>query len=731
MNSPSQRTADAPNPDRLEDTLLLNSKVTAVKGVSTARAQALAKIGIRSVRDLLTHFPRRYLDLSRVCTIVQAPIGSACTIACRIDRVVSKRTRTKLSIVELDVVDGTGVMTVTFFHMPWLAKKLKRGMRIAISGKVVDGYDFKQMTNPYFEELESDGINGKVLAIHPATGKLTTGVIRKIIEGALDMTSGMFDPLPVQVRARRNLISRGAALELIHRPRSMADVPLARRRLVYEELLCLQLYLMQQGSREPKSGHAHRHCIDGPHVERLCQALPYQLTGDQRRAVDEMFCAMASPSVADHMVLGDVGTGKTIVAAFGIAAAVDSEGQAMLMAPTEILAQQHGSTLGPLFEKADIRWALLTGSTSLADRTRIVEGFASGAIDVLIGTHALLEDDVRAEDVTFVVIDEQQRFGVNQRAKLLEKGSAPDALYMTATPIPRSLALTLFGNLTHSYIREKPAAASERKTFVLERSQRGHAYDAACEALDRGEQVYVVCPLVGKGEEKAVKRVEGDEDEPYHPDVLIEDEGDFDSPDARSAIQEARRLAGSVFAAYEVGLLHGAMHSDEKREAMEAFASGDTSVLVTTTVIEVGVDVPQATVMIIEDADRFGLSQLHQLRGRVGRGNLDAEVYLISSSKQPAALTRLAALVESDDGFEIAGYDLSLRREGDILGNRQSGSSALKLVNIMKDADLIEAAHEDAKALLEDDPSLEKDDVAALAHEVRMLFAEEGTVSGG
>ncbi len=731
LSSSRRLSGDPGSPDRLEATLALSSSVTSIKGVSSARAQALAKLGIRTVRDLLTHFPRRYLDLSRVCTISQAPIASVCTIACVIDRVTPKRTRTRLSIVELDVRDATGVMTVTFFHMPWLAKRFKPGMKLAISGKVADGYDFKQMTNPYFEELEDGGISGKVLAIHPASGKLTVGVIRKIVEAALDETRAMFDPLPASIRDERNLISRGAALERIHRPRTMDDIPQAKERLIYEEVLCLQLYLMQQGSREPKDGAVWRHATDGPHVRGLHQCLPFELTQDQSRTIQELFAAMSAKRVADHMVLGDVGTGKTIVATFGMAVAADSGGQSLLMAPTEILAQQHAKTLGPLFDQAGISWGLLTGSTPAPERRHLLVSFAEGELDALIGTHALIEDDVVARSLSFVVIDEQQRFGVDQRAKLLDKGDAPDALYMTATPIPRSLALTLFGNLTCSYLRQKPRRGSRRETFALERSQRGVAYDAAREALERGERVYVVCPLVGKGEEKRPKRQAGDEDEAYHPDILIEDDGDFDAHNGTSAIAEARRLASTVFAAYEVGLLHGGMTSDEKRQAMDAFVSGEVQVLVTTTVIEVGVDVPEATVMIVEDADRFGLSQLHQLRGRVGRADLDAQVYLVSSSAQPAALTRLAALVQSDDGFQIAGYDLSLRREGDILGNKQSGASALKLVNVIKDAALIEAAHEDARAILEADPDLVGEDVAALAHEVRMMFAEEGMVSGG
>ena len=335
------------------------------------------------------------------------------------------------------------------------------------------------------------------------------------------------------------------------------------------------------------------------------------------------------------------------------------------------------------------------------------------------------------------MIDEQQRFGVDQRAKLLAKGAAPDALYLTATPIPRTLALALFGDLTLSYIKHRPHAAAQRTTRVVAKQNRGEAYDAARAALARGEQVYVVCPLIGKDAEErdakaAGKRTpqEGDAEE-FHPHVAIEGEGDFADDNISAAVKEARFLQTSVFADYRVELLHGGMSSKDKQQVMDRFRAGETHVLVATTVIEVGVDVPQATVMIIEDADRFGLSQLHQLRGRVGRGSLDAQVFLVSASRQETALARLAAMERTDDGYELAAFDLSLRREGDILGNRQSGASTLKLVNVVRDGAVIEAAHEDARLIMETDPRLEEPDHVALGREVRLLFKGDHAVAGG
>ncbi len=718
----------------MADTLLLDSKVDAVRGVTAARAKVLEKLKVRTVRDLLTHFPRRYLDLSRICTIAKAPIGETCTISGQIHDVKLKRPRPRMPIVEVSLRDATGIMIVSFFHMPWLERRLKPGARLAVSGKLAFDYGFKRMTNPYFEELGDENVEGKLLAVHPATEKLPAGVVRRLVFAALDQTRGMFDPVPASLRVRRRLISRGAALETIHRPLDAQEAAEARRRLVYDELLLLQLFLMQQGDERSRHAGACAHTVDGPAVQALRGALPFQLTEDQLHAVDDLFTVMASERVADHMVLGDVGTGKTMVAAFGVAAAKDSGGQALIMAPTEILAEQHARTLGALFDAAGIRHALLTGSVPERERASILEAFAEGDVDVLIGTHALIEDDVRPRRLTLAVIDEQQRFGVDQRSRLLEKGDAPDALYMTATPIPRSLALTLFGNLTHSYLKQKPRAGAARVTCALDKSARGVAYDAARAAVARGERVYVVCPLVGSPahaaggvDEKAVR----EDEEAYHPQVAIEDEADFDQADPASATKEASRLARTVFADAQVGLLHGGLPADEKRRVMDDFAAGRVQVLVTTTVIEVGVDVPEATVMIVEDADRFGLSQLHQLRGRVGRGGLDAEVFLISSSKLPNAVKRLEALVDSDDGFEIASYDLSLRREGDILGNKQAGVSSLKLVNIALDSEEIEQAHADARRILDADPELVLPEHAALARELRQAFSEELQVSGG
>ncbi|MBX9033272.1 ATP-dependent DNA helicase RecG [Gordonibacter massiliensis (ex Traore et al. 2017)] len=726
-------------PDRLAATLALDESVGRVRLVSPARARALEALGVRTVRDLVTHFPRRYIDLSRRETVASAVIGEQCTIEGSVHEIKLKRPKPKLPLVEITLVDGTGTLMVTAFRQPWLMDQLKAGMRVAVAGKLEFNYGFKRMTNPFIEAIDGgDGqAAGMVIPVHPATEKLSCAWVRRLVGNGLIHVAGLYDPLPLELRAKYRLMSRGAALSAIHFPRSMDEAAEARRRLVYEELLFLELMLMEEGRARAEGREPVRHVTDGPHLAAFAAALPYELTGEQQAARDDILAALAAPSTANHLLLGDVGTGKTVVAAHALAAAADSGGQALLMAPTEVLARQHGQNLGPLFDAAGVTWEVLTGSTPAAEREAVLARVAGGTVDVLIGTHALLEDDVRPARCTLVVIDEQQRFGVDQRAKLLAKGDAPDALYLTATPIPRSLALALFGNLTLSYIKHRPHDTSARTTKVLSKQDRGRAYDAALAALARGEQVYVVCPLVGASAEdrdaKAGKRAsrEGDEDEYVYAAISIEDDADLDGDNVAAAEREAAFLQQKTFVDYRVELLHGRLPSAEKQDVMQRFRAGETQVLVATTVIEVGVDVPNATVMIVEDADRFGLSQLHQLRGRVGRGDKPGEVYLVSASKTDAALRRLAAMETTDDGYELAAYDLSLRREGDILGNRQHGASALKLVNVVRDGKVIEAAHADARALLEEDPRLEAPAHRALAREARLAFKRAGEVQGG
>ena len=727
--------------DRHAATLALDEPATRVRLVSPQRARALRALGIETVRDLVTHFPRRYIDLSQVATIADAQIGSTLTIVATVHEAKLKRPKPRLSLTEVALVDGTGTLIVTAFRQPWLAEQLSTGDRVAVAGKVEFGYGFKRMTNPFLEKLDDGSFSGgRIIPVHPACEKVSAAWMRRIVENALSLVAGVYDPLPVKLRTRYRLMSRARALSCIHFPETMGEAAEARRRLAYEELLLLELKLVGDARARAKSCAPVRHTVDGPRLRALMRALPFALTEDQARARDDVLAELASDRCANHLVLGDVGTGKTVIAAMALACAADSGSQGIFLAPTEVLAAQHAKSVGAFFDAAGVTWELLTGSMRPDERAAILERTASGTVDVLIGTHAILEEDVVFSRCSVVVIDEQQRFGVAQRAAALSKGEAPDAIYLTATPIPRTLALSLYGGLTLSYLTQRPNAAAQRTTSVLRKADCGRAYDAARAALGRGEQVYVVCPLVGvpvphaanakKGEARSANRSDAEERYEYAT-ISIEDAADFGSGNVSAATKEADYLARTVFPDHRVDLLHGKLTSKEKSEVMERFRSGETGVLVATTVIEVGVDVPNATVMIIEDADRFGLSQLHQLRGRVGRGGKPGEVFLVSSSSSDAALSRLAAMERTEDGFELASYDLSLRREGDILGNRQHGASSLKLVNVVRDARIVEAAHADAVAILDGDPDLACPEHQALAREVRVAFKSDRVSQGG
>ncbi len=728
--------------DRLNATLVLDQPVTCIPLVNNSRAQALAKMNIFTVRDLLSNYPRRYIDLSRVCKVASAPIGELCTVTGNVHKIQLKRPKPKLFLVEISLVDDTGVLIITAFRQPWLIDNIKVGDYIAAAGKVEFNYGFKRMTNPYLEVLEKREVQGKIIPVHPAMEKISPAWMRRLIRNALDLALGQYDVLPLDLRCKYHFMSKQNALCAIHFPRKMDEPDEARRRLVYEELFLLELFLMQEGAARSAGMMPHAHRIDGGYLQLLQDIIPFELTDEQLHARDELLAVIEAPTVANHMILGDVGTGKTIVCAHALAAAADNGWQAALLAPTEVLARQHGESLGELLGKVGMTTAVLTGATSQSERADILSRLVQGDIDVLIGTHAILEDDVVFRDLSIAIVDEQQRFGVAQRAKLLSKGEAPDAIYLTATPIPRTLALALYGNLTLSYLKHRPYTDASRVTQVLEKKDRGRALDAAREALERGEQVYIVCPLVGIGSNDRDKKAASfemsgfysdDEKEASYPVISIESDDDFGEENIAAATKEAAHLRSKVFFDYEVELLHGGMPASEKQAVMDRFRKGETQVLVTTTVIEVGVDVASATVMIIEDADRFGLSQLHQLRGRVGRGVMPSQVFLISASKQKDALARLSALETTDDGFELASFDLSLRREGDILGNRQSGASVLKLVNVIRDSDIVEAAHDDARAIFDADPELSAPEHVALGREVRMMFSRdhEEPVIGG
>ena len=743
--------------------LALCEAATTLPQLSDKRALKLQRLHLETVGQLLEHFPRRYIDMSAVKKVAQASIGSSCSIFGTIHAITLKTPRPRLSLVEISVLDDSGILMVTMFRQPWLMNKFHVGDAVGVSGKLEFSYGYKRMTNPFIELIDAPSHCGLIVSLYPLTEGITNAWMTRFVQAALAKTRGMYDFLPLDVRLRRNLMSRTHALSAIHAPLSMDELACARRRLVYEEVFTLQVSLMSRHAQRSIVSPACTHVVNGTHVQAYLRAIPFTLSSEQQAACRDIWEKMALPTALNHMLLGDVGCGKTVVAGGALACVADSHTQAALLAPTEILARQHAKTLGAFFDAVHIRWALLCGSTPSAERACILERLANGGLDVLIGTHALLEDDVVFRQLSLCVIDEQQRFGVSQRAALLQKGNNVDTLYLSATPIPRTLAMALYGACTFSYIKHPPVnTRGTRTTHVVAKSLMYTAYDAARAALARGEQVYIVCPLVGSkqsdgamsagesgrsagsatSETAGKKRVDGSAkagersvrgasrfadtaQESYeYAAICIEDEADYSSSAAQSvasAQSEAQFLQTQVFPGEKVGLLYGSLPADEKAAVMNAFSRGEIQVLVSTTVIEVGIDVANATIMIIEDADRFGLSQLHQLRGRVGRSSKDSDVYLVSSSQSPVALNRLSAMTHCDDGFKLALFDLALRREGDILGNRQHGASHLSLVNIIRDSAIIQEAYSDAQDLVARDAFLQLPEHALLAREVRKL----------
>lgn len=713
MNSSLKTTSKADQKgisDRLSVTLRLDVPVSTLKQVSVKREAALKSLGIVTVRDLLNHYPRRYIDMSTVTDTLHAEIGQQCTICASVYEVKKKNPRPRLTLVEISLVDESGLIVVTCFNQPWLVDQIKQGMLLRVSGKVEFNYGFKRMTNPYLEPIESqDDFEGLIVPVYPSCAALSQPLIRRLVHQALDQVKGVLDPLPIALRSRYNLVSRFQAWREIHLPHAMPEVHEAKRRLVYEELLYVQLSLMEAEELRAQEHEPFIHNVSCDELFAFKGLLPFSLTDDQEAAVSEILLRMADARAMNHFLLGDVGTGKTVVAAFGLIAAAASGFQAIMMGPTEVLVRQYGQSLGPFLDALGISWAILTGSTSSTERADIIERARKGNVSILFGTHALLEDSVSFSQVSFVCIDEQQRFGVSQREALLAKAPGADVLSMTATPIPRSLALTLYGNQTLSYLKPLDGSRGSRCTKVCHFSEEGIAYDAVRDALERGEQAYVICPLIGvsftdEESDKALSQAEvASDDASVIEYAAIEWGMESDNIQAplRAATQHAEILQNQVFPQATVGLLHGKMSSAEKDHVMQDFRDGVIDILVSTTVVEVGVDVPNATVMIIEDADRFGLAQLHQLRGRVGRGEKPGSVFLVSRSKAPDALTRLSMMESTEDGYALSEYDLSLRREGDIFGDRQHGASALKLVNVIRDKDIIETAHSDARTFLE------------------------------
>jgi len=699
-------TVGGPLDQRAHALVSADEPVTAVRFVDGPRADALGRVGVSTVGDLLRHYPHRWLDLRTTAPLARLPLGVESTAVGTVHEVTVKHPRPRLTITEVALTDDTGVLIGVWFNQPYLQQRFRKGDRVAFAGVVQLEFGLRQMRTPFVERLgssEDASWLGRILPVHSATEGLSSNWIRRLVSEALDQFGDVPDPLPASLRADRDLMPLAAALREIHFPSDLDGRDEARRRLAYEELLMLQLgmALRRHSLVDERVGFAHT--VDGARRTTLLASMPFALTTDQKRATEEIARDMAAPRPMNRMLLGDVGSGKTAVAAIALAAVADSGTQAAMMAPTEVLARQYADAVGGLLDRAGVTWRLLTGSTPAAERRRIVAEVTGGDVSVLLGTHALLTESVVFNELSLVIVDEQHRFGVSQRLGLRAKGKrhgqSIDMLVMSATPIPRSLALTLYGDLDASYLREHPRAGARERviTRLVPRTGRDGAYETVRAAVAAGRQAYVIC-------------------------ALVDESG---TTEATAAVREAERLRTRVFKDLKVGLLTGQMKTAEKSAAMDAFKRGETDILVATTVVEVGVDVPNATVMIVENAERFGLAQLHQLRGRVGRGEHGGEVLLFADPKTKEGRERMAAIVETSDGFELAERDLRLRGEGQVLGERQHGLPELRLASVVQDMDLVELARGDAQALVAADPHLRDARNAALLHEVKRTFGRD------
>jgi ATP-dependent DNA helicase RecG len=669
-----------------------------VQGLTGKRGASLRKAGIASVADLLLHVPRRYVDRSRTLPLAELPLGEEVTVIGKVRKVSIRRPKRNLTIVEATIDDGSGVLTAIWFNQAFRERQLSEGTEVALSGTVERYRGRLQMSSPDADVLDrpSEALTtGRVMPVHPTAGGVGPGYVRRAVHNALLRSRPIDDPVPGDIRERLGLVGRDTAIADIHFPEEPGAVAPARERLVFDELFRLEVALAARKHRQVDAAEGITHSLEGGLVASFLESLPYGLTGAQQRVIAEIQHDMASPHPMHRLLQGEVGSGKTVVAMAALLTAVQGGYQGAVMAPTEVLAEQHHLGLEPLAALVGVRMALLTGSS--ADRDVVLAAVAGGTMDLVVGTHALIQEGVVFDRLGVAVVDEQHRFGVHQRVQLKEKavGPDPDLLIMTATPIPRTLSMTLYGDLDISILDEMPDGRKPVTTRVVPPSPASleQVYRLVREEATAGRQIFVVCPLVE----------------------------DSEKLQAASATAEYERLS-KVFSDLSVGLIHGQMRSADKEDVMSRLRAGEIDVLVATTVIEVGIDIPNATVMVVEDADRFGLSQLHQLRGRVGRGGHQSHCILIADPGTPEGEQRLAAMASTTDGFRLAEEDLRIRGQGTVFGARQAGMADLRLADILRDAETLVAARREAFALVAADPELTRHE--DLAEEVRELLGD-------
>jgi ATP-dependent DNA helicase RecG len=697
----------------------LDAKLDRALGDRTAAALAKG-LDLHTVGDLLSHYPRRYARRGELSALSELPRDENVTIVAEVLQVVNRPMRAKRgSILEVRISDGKGVLTLTFFNQAWRQNELRPGVRGIFAGKVGDYKGSAQLAHPDYELFDDDPDPAKAKAwaelpipIYPATSTVASWQLQKAVGIVLDTLGPVDDPVPDAVRSTRSLMPFARALELIHRPQTDADWGAARKALRFQEAFVLQAALLQQRARLRQVAATQR--TAGALLGGFDAALPFTLTGDQRLVGEQIARDLAEPVPMNRLVQGEVGSGKTLVALRAMLAVAQSGGQSALLAPTEVLAHQHlrsiVRTLGPDLA-ARLRPTLLTGQLPVAERRKALLAAVSGSAQIVVGTHALLGDKVEFFDLGLVVVDEQHRFGVEQREALRLKGrQPPHVLVLTATPIPRTVAMTVFGDLDISSIAELPAGRAPIESFVVPLAERpgwvGRVWERVAEELGKGHQAFVVVPAIDR------TVTEGD--------LLAT--GEAPTPIANVTEVLASLRANPVLSGRRIEALHGRLPSDEKDGLMREFAAGQIDVLVATTVIEVGVDVPNASTMVVLDAERFGVSQLHQLRGRVGRGGVPGLALFVTTAEElTLARERVEAVASTLDGFELANKDLELRQEGDVLGSTQSGGrSSLRLVRVAKDGELIADAREIAAGVLADDPALDQHPALRQALERRL-----------
>jgi ATP-dependent DNA helicase RecG len=691
-------------PARTTLTDLRSRPVTELPGVGPRIEASLGDLGIASLADMISHYPSRHEDLSNVKRISELRVGERATIFGTVvsTRPVGKPIRGRAPGFSVQLYDGTGYIPVTVWGRSWLLNQLLPEVRVVASGEVQSRYGI-QIVAKSIEVVHDPGADegphaGRFVPVYPVNKGIQTRRMRTLIHRALDAAGHILDPLPADVLVRHSLPNLHDAIHEVHFPTERTRLKAAMRRLIFHELFLIQVGLAARKARMERTEVGGRHRGDGSLLNPFLESLSFGLTGAQERVIEEVLADMRLEKPMRRLLQGDVGSGKTVVAIAALLTAVEAGGQGAIMAPTEVLAWQHHLSISTALADLPVNVVLLTGSQGLAQRRKALEQIAAGEANVVVGTHALIQKGVDFDDLSLVVVDEQHRFGVGQRTVFREKGTTPDTLVMTATPIPRTLSLTLYGDLEVSLIDELPPGREPVETSVVDPAERLGAYEEVRREIEEGRQAYVICPLVEESE-------------------ALED--------VRAAEELYEELANDIFPERVVGLLHGRMKAQDKREVMALFRAGEIEVLVATVVVEVGVDVPNASAIVIEGAERFGLSQLHQLRGRVCRGLHPPKCFLVGAPKSEDSDRRLRALETYQDGFKLSEVDLAIRGEGTLFGSRQSGMPDLKVAKLLRDVEVLVEARREAFALVAHDPTLKRHDHRPLRREIRELLGAD------